>query len=221
MRDDQDKHSRSQMKHPSFQMKSEITAQQILKKLLADRSFQKYIIDSTVKEILNDVGSTDTTTYGQQLIIQNLEFQSSTSCRRAIIDQNIDLLICHLKLIAELFIKSSNLAFCDIGADINRDASALFSARLQLEQFVNSDRFQLPRFEQFVRRLYTLLRSFAARISTLVIIFMKSFFFFFSFDISLVSIIFILCSSKLFISRFLIRTSILINSDYFYRKITD
>ncbi|VDK73581.1 unnamed protein product [Onchocerca ochengi] len=166
MRDDPDKHSPSHMKHASFQVKSEITAQQILKKLLANRSFQKYIIDSTVKEILNNAGSTDTTACGQQLIIQNLEFQSSTNCRRAIIHQNIDLLICHLKLIAELFIKSSNLAFCDIGANVNRDASALFSTRLQLELFVNSDRFQLPRFEQFVRRLYTLLRCFAARIST-------------------------------------------------------
>ncbi|VDM07710.1 unnamed protein product [Wuchereria bancrofti] len=173
MRDDPSKCSPSQMKHSSSQvrrplpeMKSEIIAQQIFKKLLAKRSFQKYLIDSTVKEILNDVGPADTTTYGQQLIFQNLGFESSTSCRRVIIHQNVDLLICHLKLIVESFIKSSNLAFCDIGANINRDAAALFSVRLQLEQFVNSDHFQLLRFEQFIRRLYTLLRCFAARIST-------------------------------------------------------
>ncbi|EJW87316.1 hypothetical protein WUBG_01777 [Wuchereria bancrofti] len=173
MRDDPSKCSPSQMKHSSSQvrrplpeMKSEIIAQQIFKKLLAKRSFQKYLIDSTVKEILNDVGPADTTTYGQQLIFQNLGFESSTSCRRVIIHQNVDLLICHLKLIVESFIKSSNLAFCDIGANINRDAAALFSVRLQLEQFVNSDHFHLLRFEQFIRRLYTLLRCFAARIST-------------------------------------------------------
>ncbi|KAL4001684.1 hypothetical protein ACH3XW_0285 [Acanthocheilonema viteae] len=60
----------------------------------------------------------------------------------------------------------ANLAFCDISANINRDAASLFSVRLQLEQFLNSDHFQLLRFEQFIRRLYTLLRCFAARIST-------------------------------------------------------
>lgn len=160
------KHSSSQVRRPLPEMKSEIIAQQIFKKLLTKRSFQKYLIDSTVKEILNDVRSTDTTTYGQQLIIQNLGFESPTSCRRVIIYENVDLLICHLKLIVESFIKSSNLAFCDIGANINRDAAALFSVRLQLEKFLNSDHFQLLRFEQFIRRFYTLLRCFAARIST-------------------------------------------------------
>lgn len=106
MRDDPEIRSPSQVKHPSPQVKSEIIAQQILKKLLAQRSFQKYLIDSTVTEVLNDVGPADITTYGQQLIIQNLGFESSTSCRRAVIYENIDLLICHLKLIAESFIKS-------------------------------------------------------------------------------------------------------------------
>lgn len=73
----------------------------------------------------------------------------------------------HIKWIYHVL---ANLAFCDIGASINRDAAALFSVRLQLEQFLNSDHFQLLRFEQFIRRLYTLLRCFAARISTLAII---------------------------------------------------
>ncbi|MCP9258857.1 hypothetical protein DINM_001853 [Dirofilaria immitis] len=159
--------SSTRVKRSSPQLKSEIIAQQILMKLLTNRSFQKYVIDSTVNEILNDIGSVDTTTtYGQQLSAKNVGFKSSANYRRTIIYRNIDLLICHLKLIAESFIKSSNLAFCDIGANINRDASSLFSVRLQLEQFLNSDYFHLPRFEQFIRRLYTLLRCFAVRIST-------------------------------------------------------
>uniref|UniRef100_A0A0R3RRB7 Uncharacterized protein n=1 Tax=Elaeophora elaphi TaxID=1147741 RepID=A0A0R3RRB7_9BILA len=154
------------VRHPSPQVKCEFIAQQILKELLTKRSFQKYLIDNTVKEVLNSVGSADTTIYGEQVAIQNLGFELPTTCRRAVINGNIDLLICHLKLIAELFTKSSNLAFCDIGANINRDAAALFSVRLQLEQFLNSNHFQLLRFERFIRRLYTLLRYFAARIST-------------------------------------------------------
>ncbi|VDK87798.1 unnamed protein product [Litomosoides sigmodontis] len=173
MKDNPGNHSPSQMKHPSSEVKhlspevkSEIIAQQIFKKLLTKRSFQKHLVDSTVKEVLSNVRSADTTAYGQQFIMRSLGFESSTSCRRAIIHENIDLLICHLKLIAESFVKSSNLAFCDIGANINRDAAILFSVRLQLEQFLNSDRFELLRFEQFIRRLYTLLRCFAARIST-------------------------------------------------------
>ncbi|EFO13790.2 hypothetical protein LOAG_14738 [Loa loa] len=97
------KHLSPQVKHSSSHMKSEIIAQQILKKLLSKRSFQKYLIDSTVKEILND--TTTITTYGQQLIIQNLHSES-LNYRRMIINENIDLLICHLKLIAESFIKS-------------------------------------------------------------------------------------------------------------------
>ncbi|CAG9533004.1 unnamed protein product [Cercopithifilaria johnstoni] len=161
------KHLSSEVKYSSPQVKSEIIAQHILKKLLTKRSFQKYLIDITVKEVLDNEGSSDAAIKGQHFIIRNLEFESPTSCRRAVIHGNIDLLICHLKLITESFIKSSNLAFCDIGANINRDAASLFSVRLQLEQFLNSDRFQLLRFEQFIRRLYTLLRCFAARISTL------------------------------------------------------
>ncbi|KAL4001683.1 hypothetical protein ACH3XW_0280 [Acanthocheilonema viteae] len=106
MRDDPSKRSPSQMKHPSSQLKCEIIAQQILKKLLTKRSFEKYLVDSTVREVLNNAGSADTTTYGQQFVIQNLEFESATSCRRSVIHGNIDLLICHLKLIVESFIKS-------------------------------------------------------------------------------------------------------------------
>lgn len=94
------------VKNPRHQVKSEITAQQILRKLLAKRSFQKYLIDSTVNEILNNVGSAHSTTHREQLMIHNLGFQSSPNFRRAIIHENIDLLICHLKLIAESFIKS-------------------------------------------------------------------------------------------------------------------
>lgn len=106
MKDNADKHLPSQMKHPSPQVRSEIIAQQIFKKLLTKRSFQKHLVDSTVKEVLNNVRSADTTTYGQQFIMRSLGFESSTSCRRAIIHENIDLLICHLQLIAESFIKS-------------------------------------------------------------------------------------------------------------------
>lgn len=114
MRDGASKRSPSQMKHPSsqeqhsppHQVKSEIIAQQILKKLLTKRSFQKYLIDKTVEEVLNNVGSADTTIHGQQFIMRNLGFESQTSCRGVVIHENIDLLICHLKLIAESFIKS-------------------------------------------------------------------------------------------------------------------
>uniref|UniRef100_A0A915PC73 Nucleolus and neural progenitor protein-like N-terminal domain-containing protein n=1 Tax=Setaria digitata TaxID=48799 RepID=A0A915PC73_9BILA len=154
------------------QVKSEIIAQKMLKKLLVNRSFQKYLVDSTVKKILNDPDPTGTTTTnnnnnGQKFTAQKFGFNSPTSTYRcAVIYEKIDLLICHLKLITESFIKSSNLAFCDIGANVNRDAALLFSVRLQLEQFLNCNQFQLLRFEQFIRRLYTLLRCFATRIST-------------------------------------------------------
>ncbi|VDN04450.1 unnamed protein product [Thelazia callipaeda] len=142
-----------------------VIAQRILKELLDTRSFQKYLIDSTVNEIFGD---------SVCVPVPLLELNSSRKCskvessvrRHLCIRKNVGILIQQLALIKDLFATSSNLAFCHVGANSNHDAALLFSTRLHLQRFINSFHFELQKFEQTIRRFDTLFRLFAIRLST-------------------------------------------------------
>ncbi|VDN30856.1 unnamed protein product [Gongylonema pulchrum] len=147
--------------------KTELVAQNMLKDLLGRRSFQKHLIESTAEQLMYGAAKSHSDSYGQQhFVVSNAGFESPTSYCCAVIDENIGMLVRLLDLIAESFIRSSNLAFCDIGVETNRDTAALFAVRVQVDRFLNSNSFQLLQFEQIVRRLCALLRCFAIRIST-------------------------------------------------------
>uniref|UniRef100_A0A915C133 Uncharacterized protein n=2 Tax=Parascaris univalens TaxID=6257 RepID=A0A915C133_PARUN len=145
-------------------VKPEALAEDMLCVLLTDRTFQKYLVDAVVEHIMQEASGSEMTHDG--LRVHHIREDGMLSVRGEIIASNVDSLKRLVDSITETFLRSVDLSICEFGADTNRDAALLFSTRIQIDRFLSSNRFELTRFEQSVRRLSTLLRTFATRIST-------------------------------------------------------
>ncbi|KHN83115.1 hypothetical protein Tcan_10698 [Toxocara canis] len=151
-------------------MKPETLAEEMLGVLLNDRNFQKYLVDTVVDHIVREASVTAESSNNRILSSSNAQQQKfeekPLSVHEEIIASNVDTLKRLIDSVTETFLRSVDVALCGFGTDTNRDAAVLFSARIQIDRFLSSNRFEISRFEQSVRRLSTLLRTFATRIST-------------------------------------------------------
>lgn len=145
--------------HPP-EVKVEALAADMLEVLLTDRNFQKYLIDLVVEHLLSERNVTDVTELVETPRKPPLSSRSETI---AAATRSLTSLV---ESVTETFLRSVDLALFNIVADSNRDAATLFSVRIQIDRFLNSDHINLNRFEQAVRRISALLRTFALRIST-------------------------------------------------------
>uniref|UniRef100_A0A915C0A5 Uncharacterized protein n=1 Tax=Parascaris univalens TaxID=6257 RepID=A0A915C0A5_PARUN len=145
-------------------VKPEALAEDMLCVLLTDRTFQKYLVDAVVEHIMQEASGSEMTHDG--LRVHHIREDGMLSVHGEIIASNVDSLKRLVDSITETFLRSVDLSICEFGADTNRDAALSFSTRIQIDRFLSSNRFELTRFEQSVRRLSTLLRTFATRIST-------------------------------------------------------
>ncbi|VDM50050.1 unnamed protein product [Toxocara canis] len=144
-------------------MKPETLAEEMLGVLLNDRNFQKYLVDTVVDHIVREASVTAESSNNRILSSSNGQQQKfeekPLSVHEEIIASNVDTLKRLIDSVTETFLRSVDVALCGFGTDTNRDAAVLFSARIQIDRFLSSNRFEISRFEQSVRRLSTLLRT--------------------------------------------------------------
>lgn len=153
---------------PKQLLKTERVAQDLFVELLAERSFQKHVIESVVDELMCGGQGNAARSFGEQVLATLRDAARSSAERHRGIGLREDI-VTLTKVVSsaiDTFMTSVTFAFCDFGGNLNRERAALFSVRMQVDRFTDLKKFDPALSEQIARRLSALVRAFAAQVAT-------------------------------------------------------